>query len=302
MKKNLIILFFFITVSVFAQTQIPEGGFNNWTPSASNTYYEPSGGWWTTLNALELLGGPVTVTRSTDVHSGAYAAQLETKEWGTLLLSGLLAAGNFVTTAPFIEQGRPFTDTPSKLKGWYKYSPVNGDSAGVAAMLTKFNTGTNQQDTIAEAVGVLTGNVTTYTQFEFDFDYSIAGTNPDTIILVFVSSGDGGNFNGQVGSTLLLDDLTLEYPSGLDESISPEFTVDVFPSPAKEELSLRFNTNSPEKFECHIYSMDGSFVTSFSPSGRTYQLDVATWKQGKYIVQAWIGNNLASSAKFMVIR
>lgn len=302
MKKLCILTSLIITVSAFTQTQIPEGGFDNWTPSASNSYYEPSGGWWTTLNSLELLGAPVTVTRSTDVHSGDYAAQLETKEWGTLLLSGLLAAGNFVTTAPFIEQGRPFTDKPSKLKGWYKYSPVNGDSAGVVAILTKFNTGTNQQDTIAEAIGALKDNVTAYTQFEFDFDYSITGTDPDTIILVFVSSGDGGNFNGQVGSTLLIDDLTLEYSSGLQESIAPEFTVDVFPSPATEEVSLEFNTNSPEKLQCHIYSMDGSFVTSFSLSGHTHQLDVSTWKQGKYIVQAWTGNNLASSSKFMVIR
>jgi hypothetical protein len=302
MKTLFTLVALFITFSIVAQTQIPEGGFDNWTPSPSNTYYEPSGGWWTTLNSLELLGGPVTVSPSTDMHSGTHAAKLETLEWGTLLLSGLLAAGEFITTAPFIEQGRPFTDLPSKIKGWYKYTPVNGDSAGVVAILTRFNTGTNSQDTIAEAIGAIKNAATTYTQFEFDFDYSITGTDPDTIILVFVSSGDGGNFNGQVGSTLLLDDISLEYPSGIEESIAPEFTVDVFPSPASDEVSLLFNTDNPEKLQCRIYTMDGSFITSFSLSDKKHQLNISTWKQGKYIVQAWIGNNLASSSKFMVLR
>ena len=302
MKKLQVLILLCITGSLIAQTQIPEGGFNNWTPSASNTYYEPSGGWWTTLNALEMLGGPVTVTRTTEVHSGAYAAKLETKEWGTLLLSGLLAAGNFINSAPFIEQGRPFTDKPSKIKGWYKYTPVNGDSAGVVVILTRFNTITNEQDTIAKAIKALKDSLTAYSQFEIDFEYEITGTNPDTIIMVFVSSGDGGNFNGQVGSTLLIDDISLEYPSGLEESLLPEFNINIFPTPADEKVMMEFCTDHPEKLLCQIYSIDGRFVQAFSPKGKTHQINVSELKQGRYIVQAWINNNLVSSAKFMIVR
>ncbi len=301
MRKLNTLILSFLVVSAMAQTQIPENGFNNWTPSSMNTYFEPSGGWWTTLNPLKSLGGPVTVSYTTDAHSGEFAAQLETKQWGDFLISGLLASGDFIMTEPFIQQGQPFTERPFKFKGWYKYSPVNGDSAGIVAILTKFNTSTGQKDTLAKAIRAIISDVQTYTEFEIDFDYSITGINPDTIIIVFTSSGDGGNFQGQVGSTLLIDDIFLEYSSGLQESLLPEFTVNAFPSPATDQISLEFKTMHPEQLLCSIYAMDGRLIQSFSPSEKKYQLDVSTWQQGNYILQAYLGNSLVSSTKFVVV-
>jgi hypothetical protein len=203
-------------------------------------------------------------------------------------------------TEPYIQNGRPYTETPSKFKGWYKYSPVNGDSAGIGAILTKFNTGTGQKDTLATAIKAITNDVQTYTQFDIDFDYKMTGINPDTIIIVFTSSGDGENFMGEVGSTFIIDDILLEYTSGLQESLSPEFTIHAFPSPADEQLSLEFNNHHPEKLMCYIYAIDGRLMRRFSPSGKKYQLDVSSWQQGKYIVQAFVQNNFVSSAKFIV--
>ncbi len=296
----MILLFPFIVGSAMTQTQIPEGGFNNWTPSSLNTYYEPSGGWWTTLNTLTSLGGPVTVSRSTDVHSGTYAAKLETKQWGTFLIAGLLASGKFIMTSPYIELGKPFTDKPLKFKGWYKFASVNGDSAGVVALLTRFNSGTGKKDTIAMANQMFLNSISVYTQFDLDFNYKISGLNPDTIIMVFTSSADGGNFNGQAGNTLLIDDVSLEYSNGLAEILMPEFIVNAYPLPANEQLSLEFKTADPEQLLCHIYAIDGRLVKSFSPDSEKHQLNVSDWQQGSYILQACIGNNIVSSAKFIV--
>jgi len=286
--------------SAMAQTQIPEGGFNNWTPNSTNVYFEPAGDWWTTLNPLATLGGPVTVYATTDAHSGEYAAQLETILWGDLLISGLLVSGNFILTEPYIENGKPFTDTPSKFKGWYKYTPVNGDSAGVAAILTKYNVSAGQQDTVATAITAITEGVQAYTQFEIDFDYLIPDVDPDTIIIVFTSSGDGGNFQGQVGSTLTIDDISLEYPSGLLESLLPEFSVKVFPTPAAEQVSFNFDTSQAKKLLCDVYALDGRLIQSFSPDGKEHRIDVSTWPQGRYILQVYKGNSFVSSAKFIV--
>lgn len=300
MKALNILILSLLVGSALAQTQIPEGGFNNWTPNITNQYYEPAGDWWTTLNPLALLGGPVTVYQTEDAHSGDYAAQLETKLWGDFLISGLLASGDFIMTAPYIQNGRPYTETPSKFKVWYKYSPVNGDSAGVGAILTKYNTDTGQKDTLATAVRAITSGTETYTQFEIDFEYTIQAVNPDTLIIVFTSSGDGGNFQGEVGSTLIIDDVTLEYPSGLAENLMQEFSISCFPSPATDRLSLEFNAKHPEKLLCSIYSMDGRFMQSFETLENKYQLDVSTWQQGNYIIQAYRDNSLVSSAKFVV--
>jgi len=301
--KNLIVLILsFLVLQAMAQTQIPEAGFNNWSPNSMNTYFEPTGGWWATLNALESLGGPVTVSPTTDVHTGEYAALLETKLWGEFLISGLLVSGSFGGTEPVIEEGQPFTDKPSKFKGWYKYSPVNGDSAGMAAILTRYNTETDQTDTLAEAIQAITEAATEYSQFEIDFDYYITGVNPDTITIVFSSSGDAANFQGEVGSTLWIDDLLLEYSTGLYESLAPEFTINLYPSPTDGQLFMEFNTSHPEELICYIYSMDGRFIQSFTPSGKKHNIDVSSWQHGRYILQAYVGKNLYSSAKFVIAR
>ena len=301
MKKLNTLILLFLVASVMAQTEIPEGGFNNWTPSSAGNFSEPSGGWWTSLNSLQSLGGPVTLSASTDAHSGEYAAQMETKLWGTLLISGLLVAGDFITSDPFIKQGKPFTDKPAKFKGWYKYLSVEGDSAGIVAMLTKYNAGTGQKDTIAEAIGVVLNTVSTYTMFDIDFVYNNNDIDPDSIIIVFTSSGDGGNFLGQAGSTLLVDDIFLEYPSGVQESLAPEFSVQVFPSPANDKLSFEFNTLFPEKLSCFVFAIDGSLIQSFSPKEKTHNMDVSNWQQGKYIIQAYLGNTLVTTSKFLVV-
>lgn len=298
-------IFFYLILSmlfgsVVAQTQIPEGGFNNWTPNSTNVFYEPSGGWWTTLNSLATLGGPVTTYQTTDAHSGDYAAQMETIQWGELLIAGLLVSGKFALTEPYIRNGQPFDESPSKFKGWFKYTPVNGDSAGVGALLTRYNIETGSQDTIAKAITAIEENVQTYTQFELDFDYLIPGLSPDTIIIVLTSSGDGGNFQGQIGSTLIVDDLTLEYPAGLHESLLPELQVSVFPSPVAEQVTFKFETSHPEKLRCDVYAFDGRLIRSFTPVAKEHKMNVSAWSQGKYILQVYEGSSLVSSAKFIV--
>lgn len=300
MKSLITFILSLLLGSALAQTQIPNGGFEEWTPNSTNIYYEPGGDFWATLNPLATLGGPVTVSRTTDAYSGEYAAQLESKLWGDLLISGLLVSGNFIANPPSISNGQPFTDKPSKFIGWYKYTPINGDSAGVAAILTRYNAEAGQQDTIAKAINAITENVQTYTQFVFDFDYLLPGIDPDTIIIVFSSSGDAGNFQGQDGSTLLLDDISLEYPSGLLERLLPEFTVKAFPSPAAEWVSFQFDTEQPEQLICYVYTLDGRLIRSFSPKDKEYQMDVSTWQQSKYILQVFKENRLVSSAKFIV--
>ena len=126
------------------------------------------------------------------------------------------------------------------------------------------------------------------------------GINPDSIIIVFTSSGDGGNFLGEVGSTFIVDDISLVYPSGLNESLLPEFNVKVFPSPADDQVSFKFPTTQPEKLLCKVYSLDGRLIKSFSSNHTEYLMDVSNWSQGKYILQVYEDKTLLSSTKFIV--
>jgi hypothetical protein len=199
-------------------------------------------------------GRTLTTAPTSDAHSGELAARLETVQWGDFLISGLLSSGEFVFEEPFIKQGRPFSDKPSKFKGWYKYTPVQGDSAGIGAILTRYNTSTQQKDTIADAVIAVSSNITSYTEFVIDFEYTIPDLTPDTIIVVFTSSGDASNLQGQDGSVLIIDDIILEYATGLQDNLMPELSLNAFPSPANDRITLEINSFQPEDLVFNIYS------------------------------------------------
>lgn len=208
--------------SAHAQMQIPNGGFENWTTPSGAQYQEPTGGWWTTLNALRSLTAPVTVEKSSDAHSGSYSAKLTTATWGTVLLPGLLVSGEFDIQNPnFLVQGQPWVDLPLAFQGWYKYTSVNNDSAGIAALLTRWNSGAGRRDTLAAAAVVITASQATWTAFDLPFFYTQAGA-PDSILVALVSSGEGQNFVGQAGSTLWIDDLTFEYATAAPSPVGAQ--------------------------------------------------------------------------------
>ncbi len=298
-NKLLIILTIAISTTGFSQEEIPEGGFENWTPSSLNLYYEPSGNWWTTLNALTSLGAPVTVTRTTDVHSGTYAAKLVTKQWGTFLLPGLLVSGRFVTASPFVLQGQPFSSKPIKFKGWFKYTSVNGDSGAVVAILHKYNTNTGKRDTVALAVQVIKNTVSAYTPFDIYFDYWLPGVFPDSITVVLTSSAAGANFQGQVNSTLIVDDVMLDYATGLSEMLFPEFEVTTIPNPSTDFIDIFLPEISFIK--CKIYSIEGQLITEFTPKAKQCTVGTSNWNNGTYLLQVFKSNSLISTKRFTVI-
>lgn len=194
-------------------TNLPDGNFEQWALSAQSTFEEPASGWWTTLNVLKNLGGPETVFKVSDKNTGAYAAKLVTGMWNDLLIPGLLISGTFDFNAPnMVIQGKPFTQKPLKLKGYYKYTSVNGDSAAIYSNITRYNTQTSQRDTIAEVRFPVLNTVSAYTLFEIDYNYLLTDVTPDSLTIVFSSSADGANFNGQTGSTLFIDDISLLLP------------------------------------------------------------------------------------------
>ena len=257
-KKNKVLLYLKASVVIFilspftffsvqAQIPIPEGEFENWTPASSGLYEEPTGGWWTTLNSLVQLGAAVTVSKTTDAYSGTYAAKLETKQWGTFMITGLLASGKFINTDPFVVQGKPFTDLPLKFQGYYKYTSINGDSAGIYAMLTKLNTTTGKRDTLADAKTAVKSTVPNYTEFDLNFKYYTPGVYPDSIDIVFCSSSGDSN---RVGSVLFIDDVKLIYSDGLQECMMPEMKVNVYPNPVDENRTFTLSYSTLE--DCNI--------------------------------------------------
>lgn len=208
--------------ALFGQSQIPDGDFENWASGGVGFYEEPASGWWSSLNPLRDLGGPVSVEKSSDAHTGSYSALLTTGQFGTLLVPGLLLSGDFnILNAPeYFTRGRDYSSRPTTFRGWYKYSPANSDSAAIAAQLTRWNNSTNQRDTVAETGIVITQAVSGWSQFAIPFLYYSTDT-PDTLVVVATSSANAANFIGQVGSQLWIDDFDIDIVNAAGDPTAP---------------------------------------------------------------------------------
>lgn len=209
--------------------KLADPDFENWKQFYSTTgtllYEDPASGWWASLNKLALIGGPATSSKTTDAHSGNYAIRLETRKFGdSIIITGLLLSGIFdpilLKDVPnFVIDGQPFKKKPIKFSGYFKYFPVDGDTCNFYINITRYNSSTGKKDTIADANLNVWETVSTYRQFEMPLTYYRTDLEPDTIKIAIISSAGGQDYTGhgtpKVGSALLLDDLSLEIPTGI---------------------------------------------------------------------------------------
>lgn len=289
---------------VFAQTTLPNLSLEMWTDFGN--YEEPSGGVWTTANkTVDLAPGivPETTLKSTDAHSGTYAARMVTARWPivNLLLTGTLATGTFNTTATppdNLQMGMPFTGRPDKFKGWYKYNAQGGDSCDIYAILSKWNTGTNQRETVGEAWLRSDQAVTAYTQYDLSFTYT-SGDTPDTISIVFASSAAGDQLMGQVGAELFIDEIEFEYATGISQVLMPEAAVKAYPSPAAERVTLEWDKRFT-KGAMRIYDVTGKVMAEQPANGMKTEFQVTDWPAGTYHYLLLDGESKMASGTFMV--
>lgn len=263
-------------------------GLESW--DEEQFYDNPSGDFWDTPNkTLDLVFGvgiDPSVERTTDAHSGSYAAKIITRTWFGQLASGTLFSGFFdsgvVLTDPdnSVKFGKPFTDRPDEFSYWYKYEPVQGDSAEIYTYLTKWN-GTSQ-DTVGRAYTKVYDAVSDYTQKVIPFEYS-STEDPDSITIVFASSARGDIFQGQSGNTLYIDDVELYYClTNTSQPFMSENQVKVYPNPAINDF-VNFSLEQPiQSGKLLVFTNDGKNVLSTSFEGDNYQVSVSNWTQGVY--------------------
>jgi hypothetical protein len=202
-------------------TSIPNLDFEVWSFSDSKKYEEPDPNcFWTTPNKTKdiipafFVG--VTKVGGDSAYSGKYAAMLKTGKWGTILAAATIASGTFAPNLSnplsSIKFGKPFKKKPKKVTGYYMYFPVGGDSCGMYCFVTKTKTvGTKKVlDTLGFTRIVSTETVPAYRQFQMELVYDSDET-PDNVVIYFASSEGGKDLKGQVGSTLFVDEVKVEY-------------------------------------------------------------------------------------------
>ena len=204
--------------------QLPNMDFENWgyPDSSDNKYRDPCGGIFASSNAVSAQFDLITSQRSADAQNGDYAANIVTGSFfgGVLLAPGILFVGEFTSYQLDLQKllsnarfGVPFTERPASFQGFHKYTSVNGDSAYIAVMLSRYDQQNKIKDTVGFGELTIRNTITQYTEFDIPIDYNYAaGTEqPDSVAIVFISSKEIEDLLGEDGSSLWVDNCKFTY-------------------------------------------------------------------------------------------
>jgi len=313
----LTILILSATCIVKGQANIENRNFEKWALDAD--YYEPTNNeceadYWGTTNPISKLGplAPKTVFVETKkVYEGKYAARITSSKLGTLPIAGTLATGVFRADPndpiASLKFGQPFNDRPARFQGYYQYFPQEEDACAIEILFTKYNSSTEQRDTIARTYFSTFETIDTYTLFDLRIQY-FSAEDPDSINLIITPSYKGDLFIAGDCSTLYIDALNLKYDNsdginggddttcnisipesgdGIDCSGTSVQTIDeinlsVFPNPAQDFLHIE-STQAMDQII--IYNLQGRLVQKTPLQALYNTIDIQSLQTGNYLYQ-----------------
>ncbi len=299
MKKitSLLVVLFCLNFAVTAQS-FPDGGFEtSWTEHADphpdeDTYLNYSNYLVITLNSIREtwvtgeMETPITAFRDMNPHGGDYAMRLVSRHFDMgedeILIPGALGtfnenfmetflAGDGISIYQNVEAA--FDDEyPIGITGFYKYAPLNGDSASIEMGYRNVISGGYEELTHRKMV--ITEEVNDWTSFTVEVDRSIVADNPiiDEMSLIFVGSANYDfyeltNCQGHEYSTLWLDDVAFVYASGLKEYITPRLQVNTFPNPSVDVVNIQLDKEFSG--EVVVYNLQGATMAKQAVNNST---------------------------------
>lgn len=208
-----------------SHAQIPNPGFEDWTVVGLDYEY-PSG--WYTLNALTFPLNVFTCQRGLPGAEGSYFVRVTTRSANGTTLPGLVSA----SADNSADGGFPFASRPAALNGKRQYQVAAPDQASITVQLTKWNTTTQETETIGSGVSMVSGTVSSWQDFSIPIVY-LSPSTPDTARIIILSSAG----TPAVNSTISVDALAFGAAVGITEQESAVFGV--FPSPTTDVLTIR---------------------------------------------------------------
>lgn len=231
------------------EPQLPNGTMDNWwlDDKVWNPWAEGGESFWDTGNKGAAIAGGSNSVPTTDTSSGTgHAAMLETK-YANVFGLGKLAAGNIFTgrfvktdgANGILDMGRPFTERPTKVRGYFKYktAPISRAEGEFKHLIGEPDTCTvwialadwsapleirtnpknrqlfdrNDPHVIAYGQMRVGHDVPQYTPFEVEFEYKATNRVPRYIIVTASASFLGDYFTGGEGAIMWVDDFVLDY-------------------------------------------------------------------------------------------
>jgi hypothetical protein len=194
--------------------------------------------------------------------------------------------------------------TPHALEGWYKYKPIDGDSAFIDIGFR------NQGEEGFIETFVIYNEVENWTKFSIPIPKQYWNVCFDEIRVIFAASAgivdwdSLQNCEGQLGSTLWIDNINLNYTldpgDGITQNLFSTLKANAFPNPATEVLNIELNENFSGKIT--VYNVNGSLVLEENVKGTLCQLNTTELASGNYIYRLMNENTIFAQGKFVITK
>jgi hypothetical protein len=271
MKKITIILAVFIALTISANAQIPNSGFENWTTVGS--YENPTE--WATMNPY--CAGPFySCTKSTDHYPasvGNYSIRIENNTSLTVNNGGFGMVETDTMTNT-LHPTFPIVGHPNSLCGYYKYNSLNNDSMVIYIAL--FENGTN-----VGGFGFGTDiSASTWTPFTFPLTYTSADSATILIAAYLL-----GHETPKGNSVLYVDNLSFDnLISSVTEQTTKNNEFSLYPNPASDIVTLNIENPSTADLTLNIYNVIGNLVKSEMLKQNQQQINIGNLSNGIYMV------------------
>jgi len=263
-------------------TPLPNNDFENWHDITMEDVDD-----WNTMNPLTAGWDIYTVRKTTDCHSGTYAAEMETYATDEDTVDAIMTLGTFDEYG--IHGGVPFTDIPEYMEGYYKYYPSGTDTARIIYIFT------NGGEYLPNGMyGVeITAEVDSFVYFQAPVLITSA---PDTVNIVVFSGNNPG-------SLLILDDLEFTYPSNISQQESLS-NLNIYPNPATDKLFVSYYLDNAADVTSSVTDIQGREVInklygSKAKGNNFITLDISSLSSGLYIYRL-IANDQVITRKFAI--
>jgi hypothetical protein len=293
-----------LLLSANMMAQIPNSGFENW--SINN---QPDN--W--------LVRYTTASISTDKYAGNYALKLQTDIYaghgdGYGTINSLPPNGTEGAQPAF-----PISARHTTLNGYYKFTPVNGDSCQFFVMLYKHGyVGSPDPQYPLIGVGALCKSASfTYAPFTVTINYFDSYTIPDSA-WISLSAYKGWNFSTNMeyyplgNSTLYVDNLSFDT---FATSVSKDQTDEIpgkyelsqnYPNPFNPSTSISFNLLSKSFVSLKIFDLLGREVATvvsdnLSAGNHTQQWNANGMPSGVYFYRLQAGS-FSETKKLVLLR
>lgn len=271
----------------FIRSQVPNGGFENWTDG------EPD--FWTTNNSDPYF----TVTQSNSTHSGSSALK---GECITFVPPFLPVIGPVGICDGDTDEGFPIEFRYNSLKGYYKFNSQGGDQLFITLWVSV--------DTQAIGVGsILLNSAASYSQFAIPITYIDAST-PNKCIISFQILNPVGGVNVTLGSEMYLDDieLSMDMVSDVEDEFQPlAFQLNQnYPNPFNPSTKIQYSIPQESTVTLKIYDVLGNEVATVvneEKSAGNYEIDfnASSLSSGVYLYKIQAGS-FVETRKMILLR